>query len=177
MINILRQRRSIRKFTEQPVTAEQMDLLQEAALLSPTSKSANAWEFVFVDNRELIQLLAKAKPYGSKLLETAPLAIVVMADPSKTEAWIEDCSVATTFLMLAAQSMGLGNCWVQIHDRKHDETTMSESYVQQVLAIPSTYKILSIVAVGHPAQERKAKDRSELQFEKIHRNQFGSNER
>jgi len=172
MIDIIRQRRSIRKFTEQPVEAEKMDLLKEAALRSPASKSANAWEFIFVQDQNIIKQLAESKPHGSKLLETAPLAIVVMADDTKTEAWIEDCSVASIFLQLTAQSLGLGNCWVQIRGRKHTDEITAEEYVREKLGIPSTQKVLSIIAVGYPAQERKQIDSADLQWDKIHSDRF-----
>lgn len=173
MIDIIRQRRSIRKFTADAIEPEKIEILKEAALRAPTSKNSNAWEFIFIDDRELISALALSKPYGSKLLETAPLAVVVLADDTKTYAWVEDCSVASSFLMLTAQSLGLGNCWVQINGREHDETTSAETYVQQLLEIPSNYKILSVVAIGYSAQERKGKEASELPYEKIHSNKFG----
>lgn len=172
MIDIIRQRRSIRKFTEQPVEEEKIKLLQEAALRSPASKSANAWEFIFVQNKELIQTLAAAKPFGSKLLESAPLAVVVMADDTKTEAWIEDCSVASIFLQLTAQSLGLGNCWVQIHGRSYNDEKTAETYVKEKLGIPENQKVLSIIAIGYPAQERKMIPAEELQWDKIHQDQF-----
>jgi len=174
MIDIIRQRRSIRKFTGQTVEEDKLEELLEAALRSPASKSANAWEFVVVQNRGLIQQLAGSKPHGSKLLETAPLAIVVTADESKTEAWIEDCSVASAFLQLTAQSLGLGSCWVQIRGRSHSEEMTAEEYVRGVLAIPSNLNILSIIAIGYPAQERRLIDRKDLQWEKIHHDKFDS---
>ncbi|WP_163710419.1 nitroreductase family protein [Mangrovibacterium lignilyticum] len=172
MIDIIRQRRSIRKFTEKTVDNEKLKLLQEAALRSPASKNANAWEFVFVQDMELIQGLAASKPFGSKFLETAPLAVVVAADDTKTEAWVEDCSVASIFLQMTAQSLGLGSCWVQIHGREHSEGLNAESYVQSLLGIPSNLKVLSIIAIGYPVKERQAKDAADLQWEKIHLNKF-----
>ncbi|WP_372773988.1 nitroreductase family protein [Mangrovibacterium sp.] len=172
MIEFIRQRRSIRKFTNQPVEAEKLTLLQEAVLRSPASKNANAWEFLFVQNKETIRAMAGAKPFGSKFLENAPLAVVVMADDSKTEAWIEDCSVASTILMLAAQSIGLGNCWVQIRDRDHSENQTAESYLRELLQIPSNLKILSVIAIGYSAQNRAPKDASDLLWDKIHVEHF-----
>lgn len=172
MIDIIRQRRSIRKFTEQPVEKEKVKLLQEAALRSPASKSANAWEFIFIQDKATIESLAAAKPFGSKLLESAPLTVVVMADDTKTEAWIEDCSVASIFLQLTAQSLGLGNCWVQIRDREHNDTTTAEEYVKEKLGIPSNQKVLSIIAIGYPAQERKTIPTEDLQWDKIHQDRF-----
>ncbi|RKD91923.1 nitroreductase family protein [Mangrovibacterium diazotrophicum] len=176
MIDIIRQRRSIRKFTEQVVEEDKLKLLQEAALRSPASKSANAWEFVVVQDRSLIQQLATSKPFGSKLLETAPLAIVITADETKTEAWIEDCSVASVFLQLTAQALGLGSCWVQIRGRNHSDEKTAEEYVREVLEIPSNLSVLSIIAVGYPAQERRPVETADLQWEKIHSNKFGVKE-
>jgi len=173
MIDIIRQRRSIRKFTEQAVEENKVKLLQEAALRSPASKSANAWEFVVVQDRSLIQQLASSKPFGSKLLETAPLAIVITADETKTEAWIEDCSVASIFLQLTAQSLDLGSCWVQIRGRDHSDEKSAENYVRELLDIPSNLSVLSIIAIGYPAQQRKAVDATDLQWEKIHHDKFG----
>jgi len=172
MIDIIRQRRSIRKFTEQAVEPEKIKLLQEVALRSPASKSANAWEFIFVQDKALIEALAAAKPYGSKLLESSPLAVVVMADDTKTEAWIEDCSVASIFLQLTAQSLGLGNCWVQIRGRNHDEDKSAEEYVKEKLDIPENQKVLSIIAIGYSAQERKMISSEDLQWDKIHQDRF-----
>lgn len=174
MIDIIRQRRSIRKFTDQPVEEEKLKLLEEAALRSPASKSANAWEFVVVQDKALIEQLANAKPHGSKLLETAPLAIVVTADESKTEAWVEDCSVASIFIQLTAQSLGLGSCWVQIRGRNYSDELTAENYVRDLLEIPSTQNVLSIIAVGYPAQHRRQIETSDLQWGKIHSNKFGS---
>lgn len=173
MIDIIRQRRSIRKFTDQVIEDEKVKLLQEAALRSPASKSANAWEFLFVTDRTKINELAAAKPHGSKLLETAPLAVVVTADESKTEAWIEDCSVATIFMQLTAQSLGLGNCWVQIRGREHESGQPSENYVRELLGIPENLRVLSIVAIGYPDQQRRLVETADLQWGKIHGNKFG----
>ncbi len=172
MIDLIRQRRSIRKFTAQPVEGEKLSLLKEAALRSPASKSSNAWEFIFVDDSDLLKALATSKPFGSKMLESAPLGVVVMADPEKTEAWIEDCSVASTFLQLTAQSLKLGSCWVQICGRQHSEAMTAEDYVKELLGIPSHLRVLSIVAIGTPAQERSGIDASELQWEKIRTNRY-----
>ena len=83
MIELLRNRRSIRKYAEQSVEPEKIDILKEALLRSPSSKNSNTWEFVFVDDLEIIQKLKNCKPYGAAPLETAPLAVVVCADNTK----------------------------------------------------------------------------------------------
>lgn len=172
MIDILRNRRSIRKYLPQLVEPEKMKLIEEALLRSPSSKNINPWEFVFVDDANLIHQIELLKPHGTSPLKTAPLAVIVLGDETKNDVWIEDCSIASILLQLTAQSIGLGSCWVQVRERMKDETTDSETYLQQLLSIPANYRVLSVVTIGYPDQTRDGKAYDELQFEKIHRNKF-----
>jgi nitroreductase len=174
MIDILRQRRSIRTYLDKPIEPENIDLLKEAVLRSPSSRNFNPWQFVFVDDKPTIKKLAAAKPHGSAFLNGAPLAVVVLGDSKKSDVWIEDCSIASILLQLTAQSLGLGSCWVQIRLRKNTSMT-SEKYVQSVLNIPDDLKVESIIGIGYPAEQREGVPKSELQFEKIHLNHFEDN--
>lgn len=172
MIELLRLRRSIRKFTEQPIEEEKIEILKEAALRSPSSKNINPWEFIFVDDKNILQNLKKCKPHGVTPLESAPLAVVICADENKNDVWIEDCSIASILLQLTAQSLGLGSCWIQIRERFHSESVSSEQYVQQLLGIPGNFRVLSIVAAGYPQAKREGKPASELQYDKLKINRF-----
>ncbi|MFW6290580.1 MAG: nitroreductase family protein [Mariniphaga sp.] len=172
MIELLRHRRSIRKFTDQPIEAEKIDILKEAALRSPSSKNINPWEFIFVDDKETIQKLKGCKPHGAAPLSTAPLAVVICADENKNDVWIEDCSIAAILLQLTAQSLGLGSCWIQVRKRQHSETETSEAYIQKLLDIPENFRVLNIIAAGYPQVRREGKPASELQNEKIKINRF-----
>lgn len=172
MIDILRARRSIRKYTEKKIESEKVETLKEALLRSPSSKNINPWEFIFVEKSELIQQLKNCKPLGSTPLATAPLAIIICADETKNDVWIEDCSIATFLLQLTAQTLGLGSCWIQIRNRMHSDTISSEKYIQKLLDIPENFKVLSIVTVGYPIKSREGKSFSELEFEKIRNNKF-----
>jgi len=172
MIDLLHTRRSVRKFTEQPIEAEKLELLKEAVLRSPSSKNSNALEFIFVDDLTLIEKLAQCKPSGASALKTATLAVVVLANESQTVAWIEDCSIASILLQLEAHSLGLGSCWIQIRGRDYSEEKTSEMYLRETFDIPDGFKILSIVAIGHPLQNHEGKPFSDLDFRKIHKNRF-----
>ena len=100
--DLAKKRRSIRTFTEQPVTEEQRKQLMTVALMSPTGKNCRAWEFVIVDDREKLQLLSECKASGAQLIAGAPLAVIVAVDKEKSETWVEDASIACTMLMLQA---------------------------------------------------------------------------
>ena len=172
MIDLLRTRRSIRKFTEQPIEPEKLEILKEAILRAPSSKNSNAGEYIFVDDRELIQKLAQSKPHGAAPLLTAQLAIVILVNESKTAAWIEDSSIASFVAHLTAHSLGLGSCWIQIRGREYSEEKTSEEYISALLNIPEGFRVLSIVAVGYAQRPHEGRPISELDFGKIHCNGF-----
>lgn len=171
MIDLLRQRRSIRKYLDRPIEQEKIELLKEAALRAPSSRNIRPWRFVFVENKSIIQKLAAAKQHGSAFLKNAPLAVVVLGDSTASDVWIEDCSIASILLQLTAQSLGLGSCWVQIRLRENENKT-SEQYVQQLLTIPEHIKVESIIGIGYPAEQRSGVSFEQLEFEKIHNNKF-----
>jgi len=172
MIELLRTRRSIRKYTEQAVEADQLAILKEAVLRSPSSKGINPWQFLFIDEKETIQNLKIAKPTGTGPLETAPLTVVICADKTVNDAWVEDCSIAAIILQLTAHSLGLGSCWIHFHYRMHSENVTSEQYVRDLLHIPENYRVLCAVTIGYSARESKGHTFEELQFEKIKMNRF-----
>jgi len=174
LLDLIRQRRSIRKFTGEAIEADKLAVLKEAALRAPSSMGHNPWEFIFVTDPQLLAKLSKAKPHGSSFLAEARLAIVVGADPAKSAVWIEDASIATIFIQLAAESLGLGNCWVQIRERMHDDSQSAAAYIAALLNIPSNLKVESVVGIGYPAEQKAPHTREELQDEKVFLNRYGS---
>lgn len=172
LLQLLRKRRSIRKFTDQPVASEKIEALIEAAVRAPTSRGRNPWEFIVVDDRALITKLAQAKQHGSAFLAGAPLAIVVAADTTKSDVWTEDCSIAATIIQLAAEEMGLGSCWTQIRLRPHSNATTADDYLKNLLELPADYAVECIIGIGFPAEEKAGHPLTELPFAQVHRNRF-----
>ena len=167
MIEILRKRRSIRKYKDEDIEPEIVELLKEAALRSPTSRNFRPWSFVFVEDHETLAALSRAKPSGSSFLAGARLGVVVCADEGESDVWIEDCSIASIILQLAGQSLGLGSCWIQIRRRMHDDSMTSEEYVRSVLGLPENMRVESMIAFGYPDEEKAPVPAKELQREKI----------
>lgn len=155
LTDFLFQRRSIRKFTAEAVSEQDVKELMRAALCAPTSKNSKSWEFVFVTSKAAILELSKCKEAGAQPLEEATLAVVVMADPQKSDVWIEDASVAATYIQLQAQSLGYGSCWVQVRERGFADGRSAEDIVRHVVAAPdSSLNVLCIIAIGHKNQPR-----------------------
>ena len=172
MIELLRARRSIREYSDRPVEPEKLELLKEAALRSPSSRNIDPWEFIFVDDRELLARLSTCKPHGAAFLERAALGIVVCGDSRESDTWIEDCSIASILVQMTAQSLGLGSCWIQVRNRMFDDQTTSEQYVQSLLRIPEHIKVQSIIAIGYPAECREPLPAEELKYWKIRENTY-----
>lgn len=175
-LELLKRRRSSRVFTGEPVDKDMVCDLMRAALMSPSGHRINPWEFILVEDKEALKVLSKSKEHGSGLLEGAAMAVVVIADTKKTDVWIEDCSIATIIIQLAAEELGLGSCWVQIRRRMDAEGNMSEDNVRGLLGIPENYAVLSIVAIGHKAREAKPFDEENMQWDKVHIGKFGGEE-
>lgn len=170
--NLVKHRRSIRKYADRPVEREKLDQMLRTALMSPASKRANGWEFIVVDDRAQLARMAECREFGSKLIAGAPAAIVVAYDPQKSDVWFEDASIAALLLQLAAEDLGLGSCWVQVYNRQHNETTTAEAYIRALLDIPDTLHVLNIVTVGYKDEEHKPYDETKLAYDKIHWNRY-----
>lgn len=169
---LLKTRRSIRKYLPQSVEQEKIDLITKAALMSPASKRSNSWEFVVVQDKATLQKLADCRPHGSQFLAESPLGIVVIADTTKSDVWIEDVSIASIIMQLQVQDLGLGSCWIQVYNRHKDDQTTTESYIRNLLNIPEHFAVLNIISIGYPNEERKPYDESKLAIEKIHSEKF-----
>lgn len=172
LYDLLKSRRSIRKYLSKPVEKEKIDLILSAALMSPASKRTNPWEFIVVQDEKTLKSLSESRPHGSQLLANSPLGIVVIADTTKSDVWIEDASIAAIIIQLQAQDLGLGSCWVQVFNRNKDENTTTEKYIRDLLKIPSHFAILNIVSIGYPDEVKKSFEDSSLQKDKIHQELF-----
>lgn len=171
--DLIKSRRSMRKFTTEELTQEEVVTLLKAALMSPTSKRTNCWQFIVVDDKETLEKLSYCKEASASFIKDAALAIVVTADPMVSDVWIEDASIASIMIQLQAEDLGLGSCWVQLRERFTANGVPSNEYVHEVLDLPLQLQALSIIAIGHKGMERKPFDESHLQWEKIHINKYG----
>lgn len=174
MLDILYNRRSTRKFSEKKVDEEAIHKLLKAALRSPSSKNNQPWEFIVVDDPGLLSRLSVSKPHGACLLKHAPLAVVVAGDKTKSDVWIEDCSIASIIIQLAAEGLGLGSCWVQIHRRYYNDELTANEFIRELLHIPDHLEVLSVVGIGYKAADRPVLGEKETDWKKVFRNSYDS---
>jgi nitroreductase len=173
MIDILRTRRSIRKYEKRPVEARSLEIIKEALLRSPSSRGLNPWTFVFVNDPDVLDRLSRSKETGSDFLKGAALGIVVCGDETRSDTWIEDCSIASIVAHLTAHSLGLGSCWIQVRGRHHSGGKSAEEYVREVLGLPNHLRVESIIALGFPGESKSPVPADRLDYGKIHSNRYG----
>lgn len=167
MLEILRERRSIRIYKDREIEAGKIERLMEAALRSPSSRGINPWRFLFIKDRALLEELSRAKESGSGFLKGAPLGVVVCAAEGESDVWVEDCSIAAIILQLEGCSLGLGSCWIQIRKRMHSSSTSSEDFVKGVLALPENFRVEAMIAFGYPDEDKRPVPKEMLEYEKI----------
>lgn len=172
-MKLLEKRRSIRRFTEQVIEPEKVQLLVEAALRSPSGRGTNPWEFILVDDRETLLNLSKAKQHGAALLKGAALGVVICANLDKSDTAVEDASIAAIIVQLAAQDLGLGSCWVQMRNRMHPDGRPAQEHIREILDLPDNLMVQCVIALGYPAENKTPHPKDSLEFGKVHQGRFG----
>lgn len=167
LIEIMRHRRSIRKYADEAVPEEKLEKILQAGLLAPTSMGKRPWEFYVVKDKDTLERLSRAKVHGAALLAGCDTAIAVFADSDLSDAWIEDSSIALAYMDLMATEQGVGSCWVQMRMRKDDDGGDAEQNVRDILGVDLPWRMVGIMALGMPDEEKEPYDLGELHWEKV----------
>ena len=169
MLEAMRRRRSIRKFTDRKVEDGDVTRLMDAGLVAPTGKNTLCTEFFAVTDKAKIERLAQCRDgMAASSLRTAPLAILVAGRHKDSDVWREDAAAAAAFILLEATEMGLGACWVQVFQRPCGSGT-SEEAVRRILGIDPEFSILCAIAVGYPAEEKEPRNLETLDRSRAYR--------
>lgn len=163
------QRRSIRKYTDQPVEPEKLDMLLKAAMAAPSAMNCKPWEFVFVTDPEKLAQFRKRLLFGDR---NAPAAIIVCGNPALSTNpaaklfWVQDCSAATENILIAAVGLGLGTVWIGVHPVARFVKT-----VRMIASIPKNVTPLCIVYVGYPLDGKPP--RTQYDAARVYRETYG----
>ena len=161
LIQTIFTRRSIRRYTADPVGEEDVKTLLEAAMAAPSAGNRQPWHFIVVTDRQTLDALAEVHIYGKMLFE-APLCIAVCGDPSLSNHWVQDCSAATENLLLAVAALGLGAVWLGVHPGADRVAA-----IRKELRIPESFVPLNLISIGHPAEEKEP--RTQYDELRVHR--------
>ena len=172
-LSLLLHRRSVRRYTGERVSREQLEQIVRAGLLSPTGRNKRDWEFVIVEDRDMLKRLAKARCGGAaKMLVGAAAAIVVFGDPSATDVWCEDCSIAMSNMHLMTDSLGLGSCWIQGRLRTAEDGRSTDEFVREALGVSEGLSLEAMLSIGVPAKQSAARTLEDAVMSKVHWERF-----
>jgi nitroreductase len=164
-LKFIDERRSVRRYTDEPVSEEEIQAMIEAGAAAPSANNSQPWRFVVVTERGTLDRMVEVYTYG-KMLAHAPLALVVCADPKASpHYWEQDCAAATENILLAAAALGLGAVWLGTHPKSE-----REEGVRALLGIPEEIKVLSSIAVGRPDESPPRRGKLEAQW--VHRERW-----
>ena len=155
-MEVILTRRSIRQYTDRPVADEVVTDLLKAAMAAPSAGNQQAWQFVVINEREILDEIPTIHPY-SRMVKQAPLAILVCGDvalETNKGYWVQDCSAATQNLLLAAHARGLGAVWLGVYPREQRVVDF-----RKLLGLPEHVVPLALVSIGYPAEEKSPANR------------------
>lgn len=168
LMDVILNRRSIRKYRDEDISEEKLEKILQAGLLAPTSRNIKPCEFVVVRDKDVLSKLAKTKKYGGGMLAKCNAAIVVIGDSEKSDTWIEDSAIALSYMNLMAANLGVGSCWCQIHLRSSLTGKDAEEAVREILSLAEKYRIVGMLALGIPDEEVKPYTLENADFTKVH---------
>jgi nitroreductase len=127
-----------------------------------------------VDDPAILDRLVTAKAHGTSFFATAPLAIVIAADPQISDVWIEDSAIAAIVAQLAVEELGLKSCWAQLRLREHNDELSASEFVRQLVGLPEGKEVPIVIAVGYPDEKKAGHNADALKKTKIHLNHYSS---
>jgi nitroreductase len=170
--DVVAKRRSIRKFTDQPVEKEKIDHIIDAAMRAPSARNSRSTELIVVSDPQTLSQLSIAKPAGAAFIKDAQAAIVVLADSGKSGPCIENAAITAAYIQLAATALGFGTCWSHMRGNTHNEHQSSNDYILQLLKAPSHLEVVCVIAIGGPDEEKAPYGRDELPAHQIHQGTY-----
>lgn len=166
---LAQKRRSIRKYTSEKISSEDITEIMETALIAPTAKNTRSVRFVLVDDPETLEALSVAKKGHGKFVKEAPLAVVVCSDKSVASRPYIDAAIAASYIQLAVAELELGSCWSHIHETETADGGDAEEKVKEILSLPESYGVLCIIAIGVPQDPALlATKEREIEWERVY---------
>lgn len=153
ILEAIKGRRSIRRYESRAVPEETITQVLEAGQWAPSASNFQPWKFIVVQDEKVRKELARVATYGSFIAQ-APVAIAVVIDPGASNHPVEDGAAATQNVLLAAHGLGLGSCWIGSYG------SIYEDRAKEILRIPDNLRLLSLISLGYPAEERRSNRRS-----------------
>ena len=167
VINAILKRRSIRRYSGDPVNKSDIQILLKAGMYAPSARNQQPWHFIVIDEDSILTSISKIHPYAG-MLPQAELAILVCGDEDLEISkgyWSVDCAAATQNILIAAHSMGLGAVWLGVYPREE-----RQKGIRELFQLPARVHPFALISIGNPAETKAFPDR--FKEERIHVNKW-----
>ncbi len=172
MLEVFQNRRSVRRYTEEPIPEEWIQKVLQAGLMAASGKSKYPFEFIVVKDRETLEKMSHCRVGVARMLNSAYCAIVVIADKTVSDTFLEDSCFAMANMHIMASLLGIGSCWIQSRVRNAEDGRSTEEYLREILGFPENYYCQAMLSMGMPAAVPKPHELEKLKYEKIHQEKF-----
>ena len=156
-LEVVEKRHSVRKYSDRPVERELLEAIVKVAQTAPSSRNNKSSAFMIIEDKDTLEALSQMRDYGSGLLAGAQAAILVMGDETKTDLWVDNCAISSTFVQLAVTAFDLVSCWVHVNGRpkfkEQPEGPTAEEHVRELLGIKEGMRPYCVIAIGYPVEE------------------------
>lgn len=153
---VLKARHSVRKFKDEPVDRALIDEIVEEASYAPSSHNSRSSGFMIIEDKSVLEAVSAMRDSGSRLLDGAAAAIVVLGDTEATDLWVDNAAISATYILLSAADKGLGACWVHVNGRPQVKADPSkgtaEQYLRELLGIKENMRPPCVIALGYEAE-------------------------
>lgn len=172
IISVFNKRRSHRKYSIEPIEENILKQILQIGITSPTGDNFKTIELILIKEKTMLKELANMRKSGTKMLEGAGAAVVVLANSNKTDLWIEDASISASYMHLAADALGIGSCWIQVRERDGADGVSFEKALQAKLVIPEHMRPLCILSLGNVTTHLPAHATDDINWNKVHAERF-----
>lgn len=167
MLPAIKSRHSIRSYQDKPVEDEKIREILLAAFVAPSANHIYPWQFVVVKDPATKEKLSQATNWCS-FIKDAPIVIIIIGEEEKSREWVEDAGIATENMVLEAVNQGLGSCFIQVRESKRPDESDSEKYVKELLNIPGNLRVVFMLPIGYPAEQKEPHGESDYKEQKVH---------
>ncbi len=168
MLEILKKRRSVRKFTDKAISKEDIETILKAGLLSPTGMGNKHVEFIVIEDKASIENLVNFKAHSTRPFKTARLAIAILGNLDIAKTWIEDTALSAIYMQLQIEELGLGSTWIHLDERQTPDGRNSNLALREYLGYPENRKVLCVLAIGYKDEEIAPYTEADCDMTKVH---------
>lgn len=168
---IILQRRSIRKYTDEKVDKGELEEILMHSLMGPSNANARPVQFVVVEDKESLKKLAGVEKFGTTYIKDVPMVVLVIADTEASTTWVEEGAIAASYLQLLAEEKGYSTCWINVREGKTPEGVEMQDYIREEFSIPKKYGVLCMIPIGRKNEKVRKREKFEI-GEKVHYEKF-----